>query len=92
VADAEIADLVRLERVDVAAVERDPAGARDLDARDRANQRRLAGAVRAHDRDDRAARHRERDARQRLRVPVEQVDVLDGERRAAGHISVSSPR
>jgi hypothetical protein len=92
-ADAQVADPMGLEPLDLPAVEHDAAGARSLEPGDRANERRLAGAVRADDGDDRPPRHLERDARERLRVAVEQVEIIDHERGRAGrHISVSSPR
>jgi hypothetical protein len=87
-ADAEVADGVRLEARDVAALERDAPGARALDAGDRADERGLARPVRADDGDDLARGHLERDALERLRVAVVEVEVLDGEHQT----SVSSPR
>ena len=62
-------------------VEADRALARRRQPRDRAQRRRLAGAVRADQRDDLALLDLERDALERLDVPVEGVDVLELEQR-----------
>ena len=59
-------DRVRRLAGDVVAVEDDPAGGRLVDAGEHVEERRLAGAVRADQADDRAARDRE-------------VDVVDGD-------------
>ena len=50
-------------------------GARPLDAGDGADQARLAGAVGADDGDELALLHVERDAVQRLRVAVEEIEA-----------------
>ena len=42
-----------------------------------ADQRGLAGAIGADNRDDRALRHFERNAVQRLRIAIEHVDLVD---------------
>ena len=52
-------DLVRLQAVDALAVEQDLAAGRAEAAADQVEQRRLAGAVRADDRDPLARRDRE---------------------------------
>ena len=53
------------------------AARRLVHAGDRANQRGLAGAVGADDGDDRALLDLQRNAVERLRVAVEQVEVFD---------------
>jgi hypothetical protein len=72
---------------DVAAPEADGPGARALDAGDGADQARLAGAVGPDDGDKLALLHHERDAVQRLRVAVEEIETLHLEDHTA-----SSPR
>jgi hypothetical protein len=85
--DAEIAHLVARQPRNVAAAVADRTARRAVHARDGADQRGLAGAVRADDRDDRPLLHLERYAVERLGVAVEHVDVLDAE-----HHSASAPR
>ena len=59
--DPELDDRVRGLPDDLGAVEHDRAGRRHVDAGDLVEERRLAGAVRPDQRDDRAARDREVD-------------------------------
>jgi len=59
----------------------------DVHARDGADERGLAGTIRAHDRDDVAFRDVERDAIERPRVAMEYIEVLH-----AQHHSASAPR
>ena len=70
-----------------AAVENATAG-RAQHSRDRANQRRLACSIGADDGDDGTLLDLERYAVERLRVAVEDIDVLDGEHQT----TVSAPR
>ena len=74
VRDAGARDRVRLAARDRLAVEDDLAGLAH-DSRDRAQRRRLAGAVGAEQRDDLAFLHRQRDAVQGLDRPVARLDV-----------------
>jgi hypothetical protein len=60
-ADSALRDRVRRHAGDVLAVEHDTAGGRLVDAGEHVEERRLAGAVRADQRDDRASRDREVD-------------------------------
>ena len=76
-ADAEVADAVARPARDVAAAKHDAPARRAVHARDGADERGLAGAVRADDGDDLAFRDLERDAIERLRVAVEHIEVLD---------------
>ena len=75
--DSHLHDRVRGRVGDVLAAEADRALARMVEAVDRAQRRRLAGAVRADQRDDLALVHLERDALQRLDRAVVGVDVLE---------------
>src|SRR5262249_55390051 len=88
--DAEVADRVRPQPQDLPPAEADASGAGSCDPGDRPDQRGLARAVRADDRDDLAPRHVHAHVGQRLRVAVIEVQSLDAEERA--HTSVSSPR
>ena len=95
--DAEVADMVRFATGDVGALEADASGARRFNAGDCADQRGLAGAVGADDRHNMAFWDFDRDAVERLRVSVEQIEVLDREENIVRcgfevHTSVSSPR
>src|SRR5205814_10188506 len=72
-ADAEVADAVRLEVADVALFEVDRAFFGGFDAGDAADERRFSGAVRPDDGDDLALWHLQRDAVEGLRVAVEAV-------------------
>src|SRR6185437_6692456 len=74
-ADAEIADAVRRPAGDLPTIEADRTAARPLHAEDGADERALAGAVGADDGDDLAFGDVERNAVERLRVAVEEVDV-----------------
>ena len=51
------------------------------EARDGVEQRRLAGAVQSDDRDEFALMHMERDVLQRLRLAIDDAQVLDLEER-----------
>ncbi len=73
---------------DVVAAKDDPPARRAVHARDGADERGLARAVGADDRDDRPFVDLERDAVERLRVAVKDVEALDREHQA----SASSPR
>ena len=79
---------------DVPAGERHRTGTRLLEARDDAQQRRLAGAVRAEEGEGLAVAHVERDSEQHLQLAVREVDVADGEQRVdgrrLGHFRTSS--
>ena len=68
-------DLVRRQPGDVLAVEHDAAGARRRQAEDRADQRGLAGAVRAEHAGDAAGLDRKRNALQHIGLVVGGVDV-----------------
>ena len=59
-----------------------------MHAGDGADERGLAGAVGADDGDDRALGDLERDAVERLRVAVEDIEVLDRQHQA----TASAPR
>jgi hypothetical protein len=56
---------------------------RAMGARDRAQQRRLAGAVRPDERDGLALRDVQRHLAHRLQQPVPRIDPLDGQQRQA---------
>src|SRR6185437_1322764 len=75
--DAERGDEVRGHLVQRLAFEADLAAPRMQEAADRAQRRRLAGAVGADQGDDLLLLDGERDAFQRLDVVVEDVDVVD---------------
>src|SRR5207237_10147130 len=75
-ADAEIAHAVARPACDVAAAVTDRAARRAQHARDGADERGLARAIGADDRDNRALLHFERNTIERLRVAVEHIDVL----------------
>ena len=62
---------------DVLAVEQDRALGRGVQARDRAQQRRLARAVGADDRVDLAGEHPQRDVFERLQLPVVHREIAD---------------
>ena len=66
---------------DVVAAEADPAAPRMVEPVDRAQRRRLAGAVRAEQRDDLAVAHLEGDALERVDRAVVGVDALELEDR-----------
>ena len=86
--DAEIADPVRLGNPPMLlSPQHDAALRRAQHAGDGADERGLAGAVGADDRDDRALRHFERHAVERADVAVGHFEVLDGE-----HHTASAPR
>src|SRR5882672_5411638 len=89
-ADAEVADRMRFQALDGIVLEENASAAGRLDAGDGANERGLAGAVRADDGDDLALRYLERDVGEGLGISVVQIQILDLKKRA--HISVSSPR
>ncbi len=76
-ADAEIADAVAFPTADIDVVEIDAAAGRTVHAGDGADERGLTGAVRADDRHDRPLADVERHVVERLRVAVEDVEVLD---------------
>ena len=67
-------------------------GARRLDAGDGADQARLAGAVGADDGDQLALLGAERDAVERLRVAVEEVEAFHFEDHGRGPPVSSRPR
>src|SRR4051794_24811160 len=77
--DPDLGHGVARQALDLRAVEHDPSGARRHDAGDRPQRRRLAGAVRADQRDDLTLVDLERDALERLDRAVEGVDVLHEE-------------
>src|SRR5205807_5655872 len=88
--DAAPHDLVGFKAVEARAFERDLAARARKDAADRAQQRRLAGAVDAEQRDDLSLPHLEVDAVQGLHLAVEDVDVgcdedRSADRRTLGH-------
>jgi hypothetical protein len=64
---------------DVVAAEVDPAAARVVEPVDRAERRRLAGAVRAEQRDDLTLAHLECDALKRVDRAVVRVDPVERE-------------
>jgi hypothetical protein len=59
-----------------------------MHAGDRANERRLAGSVRPHDGNDRPLVDLKRHVVERLRVAVEDIEVVD----AQHHSTASAPR
>ncbi len=73
--DARRAEAMRRQARDVAAVKDEAAGARALDAGDGVDQRRLAGAVRADDREQLAGTNLDRDAPERRRRAVRDLEV-----------------
>jgi hypothetical protein len=73
---------------DFGTVKPDVAARRPDHAGDGADQRGLTGAVGANDRNDRAFRHLERHAIERLRVAVENIDAIDGQHQC----TASAPR
>ena len=79
--DAARDDVVRRLVGDVLAAEADPAAPRMVEPVDRAQRRRLAGAVRAEQCDDLALAHLEGDALQRVDRAVVGVDPLELEDR-----------
>jgi len=83
VRDAEADDDVGIGALDRLAAERDRARTRREDAGDRAQHRRLAGAVRADQRHELAFVHGERHAVQHARRPAMQRDVIEREHRHA---------
>jgi hypothetical protein len=91
-ADAELADAMALVAGDVLALEADRAARRALHASDCADQRGLAGAVGPDDRDDLALGDVERDAVERLRVAVEEVEIGDAEHQRAAVAGAAAPR
>jgi hypothetical protein len=82
-------DLVRRDARDVPALEHDAAGLGRDQARDGAQQRRLAGTVRADERDDLALPDRDRDVLERVHCAVEHLEPLHHE---LAHAGISSPR
>ena len=86
-ADAEIADPVRFQSADAFVAQHDAALRRAQHAGDGADERGLAGAVGADDRDDRALRDFNRHAVERADVAVGHFKVLNGE-----HHTASAPR
>ncbi len=91
-ADAEIADAVARLAGDLFALEADRAARRAVHPGDGADQRGLAGAVRADDGDDLALGDLERDAVERLRVAVEEIEIADGEHHEAAASGAAPPR
>ena len=86
-AEAEVADAMARPAGNIGAAEDDAAARLRLHAGERADERRLAGAVGADDGDDRAFRDLERHAVERLHVAVEDIEVFD-----AQHHTASAPR
>jgi hypothetical protein len=84
VREAAADDVLDRDARDVLAGQRDRAGLRPDQAVDRAQQARLAGAVRAQDRGDRALRHRQPDAVQCRHRPVGDGEVLHREHARGG--------
>src|SRR6185437_8354096 len=81
-ADAELADAVRREAGDVLPGEANPSARRPVHPGDGADERGLAGAVRADDGDDLAVGDGKRNTVERLRVAVEEVEPFDLEHHA----------
>ena len=75
--DAGGAEAMRRQPRDVRAVEADAPGAGALDAAERVDQRRLAGAVRADDREQLAGLQPQRDAPERRRGAVPDLEAVD---------------
>ena len=73
-------DLVSPERRDVLAAHAHMTPARSRDAHDRAQRRRLAGAVASDERDHLAFGGRQRHALENMGLAVVGMDVLDGEK------------
>ena len=92
--DPELHDLVRGPIRDLLALEADRSPPRAVEAVDRAERRRLAGAVRADQRDDLALPDVDRDALERFDRAVVGVDVLELEDELAGsaHAVAALPR
>ena len=86
-AEAKIADAVTGPARNVGAAEGDSAARLRLHAGERADERRLAGAVGADNGDDRAFLDIKRHRIERLHVAVEHIEVFD-----AQHHSASAPR
>src|SRR5262249_61837379 len=78
-ADAEIADPVARQAGDVVAAEKDAAGARRLDAGNRADQARLAGTVGADNGDELTLLGADRDAVQSLGIAIEDIKAFDAQ-------------
>jgi hypothetical protein len=78
-ADAEIAHLVARPARNVGAAIEDASARRPVHAGDGADERGLAGAIGADNGDDGALGDVERDTVERLRVAVEDVEILDPE-------------
>jgi len=87
-ADAEVADGVRFQPENGFLLEGNRPGSWLLYSRNAADERGLAGAVGADDGDDLALGHAERDAIERLRVAVVQIEIFHFQHQT----SVSSPR
>src|SRR5262249_38786643 len=87
-ANPAVADAVARPARDVLSAVEDSAGGGPLHPGNRADQRRLAGAVRADDGDDRSLCDLDRHVIERLCIAIEQVEALDDQR----HASASVPR
>src|SRR4029077_2470496 len=87
--DAALHDLVGLQSVDARALERDLSPRTREHTADRAQQRRLARAVHAEQRDDLALTHFEVDAVERLNLAVEDVEAGCNQDRLADRRPVS---
>src|SRR6516164_3873743 len=85
--DAKITDAMARPAQDIFAAKYHPAAGGSVHARERANERRLPGAVGADDRDDRAIFDIERYAIERLHVAIEDVELFDMQ-----HHTGSAPR
>src|SRR5262249_41150399 len=86
--DAEIANAVAFPSADVDIAECDAAARRAMHARDRANERRLAGPIRADNGYDRSFVDVERHVVERLRVAMEDIEILDAQHQSPA----SAPR
>jgi hypothetical protein len=89
--DAGGAEAMRGQPGDVDAVDDDAPGARALDAAERVDERRLAGTVRPDDREQLAGTQRQRDAPERRRRAVPDLEAVDV-KHGRGRGTPSSPR
>ena len=90
--DAQVGGEVRVHPGDGVIAEGDRSGPRPLHAGDRTDERRLSGAVRAHERDQLARGDLEGNGRERLRIAVIEVELANRQHQAPGTSRASSPR
>ena len=88
--DPVLDDRVRCRVRDVVTLEADRALARTVQAVDRAQRRRLPGAVRSDERDDLTRAHTQRDALERVNRAVVHVQTVELENVAGAHAAACS--